>query len=110
MRKIFTLLMVASLFSLVACGPSEEEAAAAEAEAEAMVNDMFEGLEEAVEEAAEEVAELKEHECDATCEESGCTGARCGEVGHECTDACHAEEGDHDHDHADGEEHDHSEE
>jgi protein involved in sex pheromone biosynthesis len=30
MKKVLALLMVAGMFSLVACGPSEEEKAAAE--------------------------------------------------------------------------------
>ena len=110
MKKLFTMLMVASMFGLVACGPSAEEKAAAEAEAEAMVNEMFEGLEEAMEEEVVEETELAEHVCDAKCEEEGCTGARCGEAGHECTDACHADaehaEGE-EHVHAEGEEHEH---
>ena len=60
MKKFLTMLMVASIFSLVACGPTEEEKKAAEVEAEAMVEEMFEGLEEereATEEVAEEVVE-----------------------------------------------------
>ena len=56
MKKFLTMLMVASIFSLVACGPTEEEKVAAEAEAAAMVEEMFEGLEEEME-ATEEVAE-----------------------------------------------------
>ena len=113
MKKLFTLLMVASMFGLVACGPSAEETAAAEAEAEAMVNEMFEGAEAAMEEVvAEEEVELAEHVCDATCEEGECTGPRCGEAGHECSDACHAEGGEHaeeaeEHVHVEGEEHSH---
>jgi len=102
MKKVLVLLMVAGMFSLVACGPTEEEKKAAEAEAAAMVEEMMGGLEDAMEEepAAEEEMALAVHECDATCEENGCTGPRCGEEGHECTEACHAE-----HDHAEGEEH-----
>jgi len=103
--------MVASMFSLVACGPSAEEKAKAEADAEAMVNEMFEGLEEAMEEEVAEETELAEHACDAKCEEAGCTGPRCGEAGHECTDACHADdaeaEGEEGHEHVEGEEHEH---
>ena len=60
MKKLLAMFMVASIFSLVACGPSEEEQAAAEAEAEAMVNEMFDGLEEEMEEATEEVATEEE--------------------------------------------------
>ncbi len=60
MKKIFTLLMVASMFSIVACGPSEEEQKQAEADAAAMVEEMMGGLEEAVEEAATEEAATEE--------------------------------------------------
>jgi len=107
MKKIFTMFMVASLFSLVACGPSEEEAAEANAAAEAAVEELFNGLEEEIDAAAEEVAdvELAEHVCNDNCTEEACSFA-CGEKGHECSDACHAEE--EGHEHAEGEEHDHS--
>ena len=106
MKKLFTMLMVAGMFGLIACGPSAEEKAAAESEAEAVVNEMFEELEEAAEEVSEEV-ELAAHVCDAKCEEAGCTGPRCGEEGHECSEACHAKaEG---HGHAEGEMHEHAE-
>ncbi|MDF1672643.1 MAG: hypothetical protein P1U41_04015 [Vicingaceae bacterium] len=107
MKKVLALLMVAGMFSLVACGPSEEE----KAEAEAAMNEMVEGLDAAMEEVVEEVEEettvLAAHVCDDKCAD-GCTGPRCGEEGHECSDACHAEG--EDHEHAEGEEHDHSEE
>ena len=108
MKKIFTLLMVASMFSLVACGPSEEESAAAEAEAAAAVEELFDGLEEEIDAATEEVAEveLAEHVCGDKCTEEACSFA-CGEKGHECSDACHADE-EGEHEHAEGEEHDHS--
>ncbi len=46
MKKLLTMLMVAGIFSLVACGPSEEEKAAAEAEAAAMVEEMMGEMEE----------------------------------------------------------------
>ena len=59
MKKLLVMLMVAGIFSLVACGPSEEEKAAAEAEATEMVEEMFEeeapAEEVAVEAPAEEV-------------------------------------------------------
>jgi hypothetical protein len=87
MKKIFTLLMVASMFSLVACGPSEQESAEAEAEAAAAVEELFDGLEEEIDAAVEEVAE------EEVAEE---------EVAEEGV----AEEGEHVH--AEGEEHDHS--
>ena len=112
MRKLFTLLMVASMFGLVACGPSAEENAADAADADAMANEMFETAEDAMEEVVAEVTELAEHVCDATCEEGECTGPRCGEAGHECSDACHAEGEEHaeegeEHVHVEGEEHAH---
>ena len=108
MKKLFTLLMVASMFGLVACGPSAEETAAEAAEAETVMNEAFEVAAEAM---GEEV-ELAEHVCDAKCEEGECTGPRCGEAGHECSDACHAEGEEHaeegeEHVHAEGEEHSH---
>lgn len=54
MKKLLAMIMVASMFSLVACGPSEEEKAAAEAEAEAAVNELMNTLDEAAEEATAE--------------------------------------------------------
>ncbi len=65
MKKFLTMLMVASIFSLVACGPTEEEKVAAEAEAAAMVEEMFEGLEEEMEATEEVVAEEVVEEYDA---------------------------------------------
>ena len=44
MKKLFSMIMVAAMFSLVACGPSEEEKAAAQAEAETAVNDLMSNL------------------------------------------------------------------
>lgn len=41
MKKAFTLVAVASMFSLVACGPSEEEKAKLEAEAKAKMDSLF---------------------------------------------------------------------
>ena len=90
MKRFLTVLMVASIFSLVACGPSEEEKAAAEAEATEMIEGLMGDL--------EEVADDKpEHVCDEKCKgEAGCTGSKCGEADHECTEACHAKtEGEH---------------
>lgn len=58
MKKVLALLMVAGMFSLVACGPSEEEKAAAEAEAQKIADDLMKGLEEAIEE--EPTAEVEE--------------------------------------------------
>ena len=60
MKKLLTMLMVAGIFSLVACGPSEEEKAAAEAEAAAAVNELFDSMEEAIEEETAEVGEEAE--------------------------------------------------
>ena len=83
MKKVLALLMVAGIFSLVACGPTEEEKAKAEADAAAMVEEMMGGLEEAMEEPAEEeVAETEEVEA--------VEGEEAAEEGHE---------------HAEGEEH-----
>jgi hypothetical protein len=79
MKKILTLLMVASLFSLVACEPSEEEQAEATETLKIMLDDMEEATE-----------EKSEHVCDAKCKEDGCTGSKCGEKGHKCTGNCHA--------------------
>ena len=64
MKKVLALLMVAGMFSLVACGPSEEEKAAAEAEAQKIADDLMKGLEEAIEEepATAEVEEATEEE------------------------------------------------
>lgn len=64
MKKVLALLMVAGMFSLVACGPSEEEKAAAEAEAQKIADDLMKGLEEAVEE--EPTAEVEEAPADST--------------------------------------------
>lgn len=41
MKKVFTLVAVASMFSFVACGPSEEEKAKLEAEAKAKMDSLF---------------------------------------------------------------------
>jgi len=90
MRKILTLIMVASIFSLVACGPSEEEKAKAEADATAAVEEMFNGLEEEIDADVDEVAEIEgiEHVCNDQCTPEKCF-LKCGEKGHVCTDACH---------------------
>ena len=69
MKKIFTLIMVASMFGLVACGPSAEETAADKAEAEAMVNEMFDAEEDAMGEKVEEHAEEGEEHVHAEGEE-----------------------------------------
>jgi ABC-type Zn uptake system ZnuABC Zn-binding protein ZnuA len=70
MKKLLAMLMVAGIFSLVACGPSEEEKAAAEAEAAAMVEEMFDGIEEAAEEVTEEAAVTEAPAEEATTEEA----------------------------------------
>jgi hypothetical protein len=91
MKKFLTMLMVASIFSLVACGPTEEEKAANEAEAAAMVEEMMGGLEEAIEEVAVEgEEEVAEEVVD-------------GEVAVEGEEATEEEA----HEHAEGEEHSH---
>ena len=53
MKKVLTLMMIGGLFTLVACGPSAEE----QAEAEAQVNEMMEGLNSAMDEAMENATE-----------------------------------------------------
>lgn len=68
MKKLLAMIMVASMFSLVACGPSEEEKAAAEAEAEAAVNELMNTLDEAAQEATAETEEAATEE--ATTEEA----------------------------------------
>ena len=68
MKKVLTLVMVASMFSLVACGPTPEEQAAAEAEAQKIADDLMKGFEEAVQE--EPVAEVEEATEEATTEEA----------------------------------------
>jgi len=104
MKKFLSIVCVFAICGLVACGPSEEEKAAAQEEAETAVNDMMDNLEatmdEAVEGAEEAVEEteglLAEHACNDECsEEEGCNLV-CGEKGHECSDSCG--------DHAEGEE------
>ena len=65
MKKYLSLIMVACLFSLVACGPSEEEKAKAEAEAKAAVETMFEELETTIDE-----TEVVEDTTDSTTTES----------------------------------------
>jgi hypothetical protein len=101
MKKILSMLMIAGIFSLVACGPAEEVKVATEEVATEEV---------AVEEVATEEAapvELAEHVCADKCTEEACHFA-CGEKGHECSDACHAtEETTEEHVHAEGEEHAH---
>tara|TARA_B100000809_G_scaffold39989_1_gene34955 strand:- start:249 stop:503 length:255 start_codon:yes stop_codon:yes gene_type:complete len=54
MKKFLTMLMVASIFSLVACGPTEEEKVADEAKAAEKVEEMMVGLEEVAEEVVAE--------------------------------------------------------
>lgn len=60
MKKLLSMIMVAAMFSLVACGPSEEEKAAAQAEAEAAVNELMNTLEEAPAEEATAEATTEE--------------------------------------------------
>jgi ABC-type glycerol-3-phosphate transport system substrate-binding protein len=62
MKKLLSMIMVAAMFSLVACGPSEEEKAAAQAEAEAAVNELMNTLEEAPAEEATAEAEAPAEE------------------------------------------------
>lgn len=53
MKKFFAFLVAASMISLVACGPSEEEKKKAEEEAQAAVEQMFQDLEKSAEESTE---------------------------------------------------------
>ena len=99
MKKIFTMLMVASIFSLIACAPSGDDHAAEEA-----VEATTEEVVEEVVETTTEAVELADHVCNDKCTADACHFA-CGEKGHECTEACHAaKEGADGHDHAEGEE------
>ncbi len=115
MKKLFSLLMVAGMLSLVACGGGEENT---EAMVDEAANELLEELDNALEEevveeaAAEEAAaeeapaELAEHVCNDNCTPEACHTV-CGEKGHECSDACHASEEGEGHDHEEGEGHDH---
>lgn len=73
MKKLLSMIMVAAMFSLVACGPSEEEKAAAQAEAEAAVNELMNTLEE---------APAEEATADATTEEAPAEEAKTEEAAH----------------------------
>jgi hypothetical protein len=98
MKKILKILMVASIFSLVACGSVEETKVTEEI------------IEEVTAEVTEEAApvELAEHVCAEKCTAEACHFA-CGEKGHVCSDACHAtEEASEEHVHAEGDDHNHA--
>ncbi len=72
LRKLGLVLVAASTMTIVSCGPSAEEEAAATAEAEAMVNDLFDGMEDAMDDATdnmEEATEAVEMSADAAMEE-----------------------------------------
>lgn len=73
MKKLLSMIMVAAMFSLVACGPSEEEKAAAQAEAEAAVNELMNTLEE---------APAEEATAEATTEEAPAEEAKTEEAAH----------------------------
>ncbi len=74
MKKVLTLMMVAGMFSLVACGPSAEEKEAAEAKAEQVANDLMKGMDEATTEETETAEATTEEatteEAEATTEEA----------------------------------------
>ncbi|PJA08578.1 MAG: hypothetical protein COX70_03305 [Flavobacteriales bacterium CG_4_10_14_0_2_um_filter_32_8] len=91
MKKIVMMLLITSIFSLVACGPSEEEKAKAEVEAAAAVEELFNGLEEEIDSSTEDVSEAIEHVCNDKCTTESCNFV-CGEKGHVCSEACHADE------------------
>lgn len=99
-------MMVACLFSLVACGPAADDQAATEAEETVTAEEVAdEAIEEVIEEAEEASDELADHVCNDDCTSEGCSFKH-GEKGHECSEACQGEgeEGhDHDHDHGDEE-------
>jgi len=106
MKKMFTMLMVACIFSLVACGPTPEEQTATEAES----TEKVEGVEAVSEEPAEAPAgeELADHVCNDNCTADACSFKH-GEKGHTCDESCHGDKEGHDHDH-DHDEEGHSEE
>lgn len=56
MKKLFTLLFVATAMSFVACGPSAEEKAKMEAEAKAKMDSLFNAASTSVTEAMDSVA------------------------------------------------------
>lgn len=91
MKKLLAVLIVASIFSLVACGSSEEEKQKTDADATATAEELFNGLEnEAEATTEEEVAEVEyaDHVCNEKCTAEACF-YKCGEKGHVCTEACH---------------------
>lgn len=65
MKKLLTLLMVAGIFSLVACGPTQEEKAvieeAADQEADAILEDAMNSIEETVTPAEDHDDENRDH-------------------------------------------------
>ncbi|NUM51422.1 MAG: hypothetical protein HUU48_09935 [Flavobacteriales bacterium] len=65
MKKFLSMIMIAGLFSMVACGPSEEEKAAAEAEAERLTNELMQSLDQAVEESEATAEEATTEEAPA---------------------------------------------
>jgi len=91
MKKILMMLLITSIFSLVACGPSEEEKAKAEVEAAAAVEELFNGLEEEIDSSTEDVSEAIEHVCNDKCTTESCNFV-CGEKGHVCSEACPTDE------------------
>ncbi|MBL4752191.1 MAG: hypothetical protein JKY52_01140 [Flavobacteriales bacterium] len=111
MKKIFTMLMVASIFSLVACGPTAEENGAKESDATTKVDEATPVSEETAEEPASEATgeELADHVCNDNCTADACSFTH-GEKGHTCDDSCHGDSEGHDHDHDHEGEEGHSEE
>ncbi|MBL4623690.1 MAG: hypothetical protein JKY42_00870 [Flavobacteriales bacterium] len=100
MRKVIYLFFIAATVSLVACGGGKtaEEKAVQEVEAEATASDEADEMlkemetEDAGEATSDDLAEGAEHVCSDKCTEEACFLA-CGEKGHECSEACHASEG-----------------
>ena len=79
MKKVLALLMVAGMFSLVACGPSEEE----KKEAEAAMNEMMEGIDNAMEEVTEEATEATEEVTEEVADTTSGEAVEEGEHNHE---------------------------
>jgi hypothetical protein len=82
MKKVLTMLLVAGIFGLVACGPSADETTATEA-----VEAVEEVAEEAVEAAEEATEEVAEHTCSDDCLPDDDDHVHGGQY-HSCADGC----------------------
>jgi hypothetical protein len=106
MKKILSIMLVAGVFALTACGGEEEKEE--ENEEETKTENVEKAPETETETAPEEpVAGAKAHACDDKCAEA-CTGPRCGEEGHDCEAAGCAAHKEGDHEHSEGDDHDHA--